>query len=62
MRKIYSLSEVKVIILEKGIYQVEAGKKAVVISAKTKKEALKKACRYLGINCNEIISKSSSKA
>ena len=57
----YEMVEVKIHKLSNNLYQVEAGKKAVVISAKTKKEALKKACRYLGINCNEIISKSSSK-
>jgi len=54
MRKIYSLSEVKVIRLEKGIYQIEAGKKAVIIPAKNRQEALKKACEYLSINYNEI--------
>ena len=53
--------EIKIIKLENGVYQIEAGKKAVVISAKTKKEALKKACKCLSINYNEIIAKSSSK-
>ena len=54
--------ELKVYEIEKGIYQVEAGRKAVVIPAKSRDEALKKACKYLSINCNEIIAKSSLKA
>ena len=54
--------DLKVIKVEKGIYQVEAGRKAVVIPAKSRDEALKKACKYLSINCNEIIAKSSLKA
>ena len=54
--------DLKVIKLEKGIYQIEAGRKAVVIPAKSRDEALKKACKYLSINCNEIIAKSSLKA
>jgi len=54
MKKLYSISEVKVIKLSDTAYQVEAGKKAIVIPAKTKQEALKKACRYLPINCNEL--------
>jgi len=49
--------EVKVIKIHTGIYQIEAGKKAIVIPAKSEAEAIKKACRYLPINCNEIISK-----
>jgi len=52
--------ELKVYEIEKGIYQVEAGRKAVVIPAKSRDEALKKACKYL--YCNEIITKSSLKA
>jgi len=62
MKKLYSPSELKVIKLEKGIYQVEAGRKAVVIPAKSRFDAIKKACKYLSINCNEIIAKSSLKA
>ena len=54
MKKIYSLAEIKVIKVEKGIYQVEAGKKAIVIPAKNRQEALKKACEYLPIDCNKI--------
>ena len=54
--------DLKVIKVEKGIYQIEAGRKAVVIPAKSRQEALKKACKYLSINCNEIIAKSSLKA
>ena len=54
--------EIKIIQISKGLYQIEAGRKAIVIPAKTKQEALKKACKYLPINCNEIITKSSLKA
>ena len=54
MKKLYSISEVKVIKLSDTAYQVEAGRKAIVIPAKTKQEALKKACKYLPINCNEL--------
>jgi len=54
--------DLKVIKLNKDIYQIEAGRKAVVIPAKSRQEALKKACKYLSINCNEIIAKSSLKA
>ena len=53
MKKLYSLSELKIIKLEKDIYQIEAGKKAVVIPAKSREEAIKKACK-LPINCNEL--------
>ena len=54
--------ELKVYQLEKGIYQVEAGKKAIVIPAKSREEAVKKACKYLSLNCNKIITKTSLKA
>ncbi len=54
--------EIKIFEISKGIYQIEAGRKAVVIPAKSRLEALKKACRYLGIYCNEIIAKFSLKA
>ena len=40
--------------IDNNLYQVEAGKKAIVIPAKSPQEALKKACKYLRINCNEI--------
>jgi hypothetical protein len=54
----------KVVILkiDNNLYQVEAGKKAIVIPAKSPQEALKKACKYLPINCNEISLKSTLKA
>jgi len=52
----------KIIELREGIYQIEAGRKAIVIPAKSKSEAIKKACKYLGIHCNEIIANSSLKA
>jgi len=48
-------NEIKVIRLSIGVYQIEAGRKAIVIPAKSKSEAVKKACKYLGIYCNEII-------
>ena len=54
--------EMKIFELSKGIYQIEAGRKAIVIPAKSRQEALNKACKYLSINCNEIITKSSLKA
>ena len=54
--------ELKVFELSKGTYQIEAGKKAIVIPAKSRLNALKRACKYLSINCNEIIAKSSLKA
>ena len=54
--------ELKIFELSKGIYQIEAGRKAIVIPAKSRQEAIKKACKYLSINCNEIIAKSSLKA
>jgi len=47
-------NKVKIIKLSFGVYQVEAEKKAIVIPAKSKEEALKIACKYLSINCNEI--------
>ena len=53
---------IKIIEISKGIYQIEAGRRAIVIPAKSRQEALKKACRYLSINYNEIITKSSLKA
>ncbi|GAB6044828.1 hypothetical protein JCM11957_04260 [Caminibacter profundus] len=53
---------VKVIKLHLGIYQIEAGNKAIVLPAKNELEAIKKACRFLGINYNEIIATSSLKA
>ena len=58
----YGLSKVKVIKLSDIVYQVETGKKAIVIPAKSPQEALKKACKYLPINCNEICLKSILKA
>ena len=53
--------EIKIFEISKGIYQIEAGRKAIVIPAKSHQEALKKACKYLSIHCNEF-AKSSLKA
>jgi len=55
-------NKIKIIKLSFGVYQIEAGKKAIVIPAKSKEEALKIACKYLPINCNEIIANSYLKA
>ena len=46
--------EVKIYKLDNDLYQIEAGKKAIVLAAKSRPEALKKACRYLPIDCNKI--------
>jgi hypothetical protein len=50
--------ELKTFELQKGIYQIEKGKKAIVLPAKSLTEAIKKASRYLGLKlyqkaCNE---------
>ena len=55
-------NEVTISKIANDVYQVEAGKKAIVIPAKNHQEALKKACKYLHINCNEISLKSILKA
>mgnify|MGYP007123023376 CR=1 FL=1 len=55
-------NEVAISKIANNVYQVEAGKKAIVIPAKSPQEALKKACKYLPINCNEISLKSTLKA
>jgi len=55
-------NKVKVVKLSFRLYQVEAGKKGIVIPAKSKEEALKIACKYLPIKCNEIITNPSLKA
>jgi len=47
-------AEVKIYKLDDGLYQIEAGRKAVVLAAKSRSEAIKKACRYLPIECNKI--------
>jgi len=47
-------AEVKIYKLDNGLYQIEAGRKAVVLAAKSRSEAIKKACRYLPIECNKI--------
>jgi hypothetical protein len=52
MKKL-SNENIKIIEINPNIYQIEAGKRAVVIKAKSPSEALKLACRYLGINCNK---------
>ena len=49
--------EVKVTKIDNNLYQVEAGKRALVTSAKNELEALKRACRVLRLNCNEILFK-----
>ena len=54
-------AEVKIYHLGENLYQIDTGKKAIVIPAKNKAEAIKKACRYLPINCNEITHITSSK-
>jgi len=46
-------ANLKIIKLRESIYQIEAGRKAIVIPAKSLSEAIKKACMYLGINCNK---------
>lgn len=51
--------QIKVFELAKGLYQVEAGKRAVVTRAKNKQEALKKFCKRLGIECEKILLKAS---
>jgi len=41
--------ELKTFELQKGIYQIEKGKKAIILPAKSLAEAIKKASRYLGL-------------
>jgi glutamate/tyrosine decarboxylase-like PLP-dependent enzyme len=55
-------NEVAISKIANDVYQVETGKKAIVIPAKSHQEAFKKACKYLPINCNEISLKSTLKA
>jgi len=54
-------TEVKIYYLGNNIYQVEAELEAIVLKAKNEAEAIKKACRYLPINCNEIAHITSAK-
>ncbi|GAB6045466.1 hypothetical protein JCM11957_10640 [Caminibacter profundus] len=54
-------TEIKIYHLGENVYQIEAGKKAIVLPAKNEAEAIKKACRYFSINCNELIVTTSSK-
>jgi hypothetical protein len=54
MKKL-TANDLKVIEINPNVYQIEAGKRAVVIKAKSPSEALKLACRYLGISCNKNI-------
>lgn len=49
MKKL-NVNDLKVIKINESTYQIEAGKKAVVIRALSPSEALKIACRFLGIN------------
>jgi hypothetical protein len=56
MKKL-NIDDLKVIKINESTYQIEAGKKAVVIKALNLSEALKTACRYLGINCNKNVLK-----
>jgi hypothetical protein len=44
--------KVKIIEICKNVYQIEAGKRAIVLPAKNVDSALKKACKFLGLNCN----------
>jgi len=43
--------DLKVFEIREGIYQVEAGKKAIVLPAKSLSDALKLACRYCRSIC-----------
>jgi hypothetical protein len=52
MKKL-SIDDLKIIEINENTFQIEAGKKAVVIRALSRSEALKIACKYLGINCNK---------
>ncbi|GAX87005.1 hypothetical protein LNAT_P0300 [Lebetimonas natsushimae] len=52
MKKL-TANDLKVIEINENVYQIEAGKRAIVIRAKSPSEALKLACRYLGINCSK---------
>jgi hypothetical protein len=49
--------KIKIIKLSQNIFQIEVGKKAVVTKALNPFEALKNACKYLGISCNKLILK-----
>jgi hypothetical protein len=44
--------KVKIIEICKNVYQIEAGKRAIVLPAKNVDSALRKACKFLGLNCN----------
>jgi hypothetical protein len=52
MKKV-SISDLKVIKINGNVYQIKAGKRALVIKVKSPFKALKLACMYLGINCNK---------
>jgi hypothetical protein len=56
MKKL-SIDDLKIIGINENTFQIEAGKKAVVIRALSHSEALKITCRYLGINCDKHLLK-----
>ena len=49
MKKL-SINDLKIIKINENTYQIEAGKKAIVIRAKSPQDALKNACKYY---CNK---------
>ncbi|WP_456488905.1 hypothetical protein [Caminibacter pacificus] len=53
MKKTLKDNELKIHKLGKNIYQTQKGALGVVIVAKNETEALNKACKYLGIQCNK---------
>ena len=53
MKKSLRDNEIKVFKIDKDVYQIQKGRLGIVISAKSKAEALKKACKYLGIHCGK---------
>jgi hypothetical protein len=55
MKKSLQNNGLKVHQLSKNIYQIQKGALGVVIAAKSEAEALKKACKYLGIQCNKNV-------
>jgi hypothetical protein len=46
--------KIKIIEICKNVYQIEAGKRAIVLPAKSVNMALKKACKFLDINCEML--------
>ena len=53
MKKDLKNNEIKVFKIDKGVYQIQNGRLGIVITAKSRSEALKKACKYLGIHCGK---------